>query len=454
MPKTETENLFAKVESDAFHQLTWRDRQTTNLFISPQVIGAGERLGPPGQGAVVDRPTILVFADEVPLAGFGHPGRYLLYDAKTAALYRDLPAQFPPFADNSRLEAFHRPVVDVGHSALVRLRPPFPCPIFVPDAERYAILFSGFSWTFNLNSLEFCYRTLVDKYGFRPEHIYVLHFDGTLASGMGGPVGVWPGDGTPYRIRITGKGTRAAFQSALNELKGKLRADDLLFIHTENEAGNDGQSYLLTVDFEAYPAADFAADLAGLPHFRSLLTLMASCFSGGFRDPILASSSARNTSVACATSATGSTATTADGNFSKFACDWISAQAGHDPYGAPLAFNPDTDGDGIIEAEEAFSYAYDLRSTIDVANFGESSEAGGDIALAQSYKFWQWWCLLVWPLLEPYYHQLPDPEFYAVLDRLIPPLRNLVVPAVDRLAREVSAEVKPRLEAILTNAFA
>jgi len=452
MTKAETV-ILSKIKSDAFHQLSWRERQGTNLYIHGHVLDSGARVGPSGFDLILDRPTILVFADEEPLSGFGHPCRYFLYDAGSAALYREVKAQFPPLANESQLSAFHRPIVNVANQALSRVRASLRCPLFVPDGQRYAILFSGLSWTFNLNSLEFCYRTLVDKYGFLPTNIYVLHFDGTLGSGMGGPVGVWPGDGTAFRIQITGKGTRAAFQAVLNELKGKLRIDDLLLIHTENEAGNDGQSFLVSYDFAKYSAADFAADLAGLPRFKSLLALMASCYSGGFRDLILANSPAKDTSVACSTSAVGFTATTNDGNFSKFACDWISAQAGHDPYGAPQAFNADGDGDGVIEAEEAFSYAHSLRSPLDLANFGESSEAGGDISLAQSYRFWRWWCLLIFPLLEPYYHRWPDPEFYAVANRLIPHLKELVIPVVDRVTHEVSEDLKPRLEALLTAAF-
>ena len=45
------------------------------------------------------------------------------------------------------------------------------------------------------------------------------------------------------------------------------------------------------------------------------------------------------------------------GNWDPFARDWIAAQAGHDAFGAWLAFDPDGDLDGSIKAEEAFGYA-------------------------------------------------------------------------------------------------
>lgn len=45
------------------------------------------------------------------------------------------------------------------------------------------------------------------------------------------------------------------------------------------------------------------------------------------------------------------------GNWDPIARDWIAAQAGHDAFGAWLAFDPDGDLDGSIKAEEAFGYA-------------------------------------------------------------------------------------------------
>ena len=99
----------------------------------------------------------------------------------------------------------------------------------------------------------------------------------------------------------------------------------------------------------------------------------------------------------------------------KFASDWLSAQVGHDPYGAPTAFDPDTNGNGVIEAEEAYGYAYAQRSQPDTPSFSESSEEGGTISLGQQYEWWGWWCWLLLPILEPYYLKLPEAEFSSTL---------------------------------------
>jgi hypothetical protein len=456
MENNEARSLFERVQSHAFSSLSWRQRQTSNLYVHRGTLAKGEHLGPREQKIVVDRPSILVFVDDQPLSDFGHPCRYLLYDAQTASLYREVHAQFPPFGTlNNKLTLFHGPVAIATQSNLFHIRPRLKCPVPIPDGERYAILFSGMAWMRNLNNIEFSYRMLVDRYGFKPANIYVHLFDGTVNT-MNGPGVTWPGDGSPFRVQVTGPGNRTALQGTLNLLKAKLRPADLVFLHTENEAGNDGQSWLASYpNWNTYHAADLAADLSSLGKYRALIALMASCYSGGFRDPILAGSTADATSVACATVPAGWTAVTPDGNFTKFGCDWIAAQIGHDPYGAALAQNPDTDGDGVIEAEEAFNYALSVRNLPDTPNFGESSEAGGDIALGQRHILLWWWCWLILPILERYYYppQPPDPEFFARLQRILPELRKLVMPTMSKVAAEIRQELTPKIEPVVAGVF-
>lgn len=458
-PKVENikvESHFERVQTHAFYALTWRERQTSNLYIHHGIVAKGEHLGPQQQKVFVDRPSILVFVDDQPLSDFGHPCRYLLYDAHTGSFYRKVEAQFPPFGlPSNKLSAFHEPFITAAQLTPFHVRPRLWCPVQVPDGERYAILFSGMAWMRNLNNLEFSYRMLIDRYGFKPANIYVHHYDGTVNT-MNGPGITWPGDGTAFRIQVSGQGTRAALQGTLNPLKAKLGPDDLVFLHTENEAGYDGQSWLAAYpSWNAYHAADLAADLGGLGKYRSLTALMASCYSGGFSGPILASSTADATSVACSTSPTGSAAVTPDGNFTKFGCDWISAQMGHDPYGAALASKPDTDGDGVIEADEAFNYAFSIRSLPDTPTYGESSEAGGDITLGRRYVLWWWWCWIILPILEKYYDQPqpPGPEFYAKVNQILPELQKLVVPTFDRAAAGVRKELVPKIEAVVARVF-
>jgi hypothetical protein len=340
-----------------------------------------------------------VFADDDPRANFGHACRYLLYDADTSEFQHESPARLPPYVTTKpdTLRPFHAPVRFVDTPTLFHVRPAFRCPVLVPSNSRYAILFAGVSGKAPLNDMEFLYRTLIDIYNFDPNNIYAFHFDGTFGS-WDGPVTTWPGDDTAYRIRLTGAGTRAASEGAVDDLKRRLRRDDLLVIHT-NQCG-DWDAKSRTACFYTYPSADpydaiaLATKLGELPRFGQPCVMMGQCSSGGFSSPIIAHSTADATSVACAAAEQNTAFPSLDGNCGRFAFDWIAAQAGHTPFGTALAFSADSDADGKIEAEEAFGYANAVRDPLDSPNFSESSEVGGDIALGQQYVVW-WWCPLL-----------------------------------------------------------
>jgi hypothetical protein len=318
-------------------------------------------------------------------------------------------------------------------------------------------MFSGMSGKQPLNDMEFLYRTLVDVYGYEPNNIYVLHYDGTLNSWDGVPT-AWPGDGTPYRIHVTGEGTRSGFEAVVDDLKRKLKRDDLLLIHANqcgSWAGQPGTADLNTYpNWDGYYAEDLATKLGQLPRFGKLMVMMSQCHSGGFSKPIITHSKAVATSVACAATEPNAAFLSADGNWDSFARDWIAAQAGHDPFGATLAFNPDADGDGAIEAEEAFDYALSVRNPWDSPNFSESSEAGGDIVLGKKYMWWRCWCWIIFPILEKYLKPMPtDPEFYAKIDEVIPELYKLIAPVLDQTGVRMRKELTPKVEAAVRAAL-
>lgn len=306
----------------------------------------------------------------------------------------------------------------------------------------------------HLNDLEFAYRMLIDRYGFDPKHIYVLNYDGTKNT-QDGPATVWPGDGTAYRIKVTGQGNRAAFQAAFNDLKGKMKAKDLLFIHTNNHGDNSGgQSFLCEYpSWGTYWANDFCSDMKVLPKFKSLIVMMEQCNSGGFNAPVLAASPATDTSIASAAIASQSSYASPDLNWDSFARDWIAAEIGHNPNGSALAHNADTDFDGAIEAEEAFNYALSVQNPYDSPNYNESSEAGGDITLAQKYRLAWLWCRLILPPLAKYYPPIPDPEFFQKVQELTPALQQLVVARLDSAVADLEKELGPKIDSIVGGGF-
>ncbi len=458
MPTLKRSEVFERVQRHAFEQLEWNRRQATNLYLDSKAYESGAQIGPPREHLTLDRPSLLVFSDDEPGANFAHDCRYLLYDTKTGEHYRTHHAQFPPWlqAPPKTLKPFHEPVRFIDNPIIFHPFPYFLCPILLPDGARYAILFAGMSNKRHLNDMEFLYRTLIDRYSFDPNNIYALSYDGTLNT-QDGVQTTWPGDGTAYRIQITGDGTQSSLENAIDAVKGRLKSRDMLLIHTNNHGGYDGTpgtANLCTYpSWNGYYASDFANKIGTLPHFRKLIVMMEQCHAGGFNAPILAHSTADSTSVASAAIEPNNSYVSADGNWDPFARDWISAQAGNDPFGGALAFNPDGDGNGIIEAEEAFGYANAVKDPLDTPNFSESSEAGGDIALGQDFRiWWSWWCIILEEILVKYYIKLPPEEYHAKLRKVQPELTRLAVD-LNKTSSELREEYKEKLQRVITSSF-
>lgn len=448
-----TRDLFERIQIDAVSELSYSQSRSSNLHILREVVKKGVEVLAYKQRIPVERDTILVFADDAPLFNWGHPCRYLLYDARSGEKHAEVSAQFPPYMINTpeNFKPFHQPVSFIPQKGLWVQRPPLTCPIRFPVGERYAILFAGAANNRHTNDLEFLYRTLRCNYGFRDDHIYSLNYDGTI-NYNGGPATTWPGDHTHYQMPVKGKGTKADLDAVLDELKTRLKPADLLLIHTNNHGGNDGpgKSYLVTYSGPEYYAADFANKLAELPKYDTLMVMMEQCFAGGFNAPILAKSTASKTTVASAAIETQSSIGGAD--FDPFARDWVASMAGHTPYGTALAFNPDTDGNGKIYAEEAFGYADAVHDPFDTPNYSETSEAAGDTFLGQRYITLWWYCPLVTKYLEPHYLGMPAPEFYDKVNvRLEPALRKIeqqLDKSSSALRNEVESQVKGMIEEV------
>jgi len=466
MADQDNDRVLGRVRAHAFNSLPFDKRETTNLHLDERIYKEGEKIGPEFQKIVAKKPSILVFADHEPRANFGHECSYMLYDAKTGTFDRKVSARFPPVSD-ARLpktfKPFHEPVAFVDSPIRFHWYPPiWRCPVIVRDGARYALLYSGMSNKRHLNDMEFLYRVLIDVYAFDPKNIYVLNYDGTLNT-QDGVQTHWPGDGTAYRIHVTGQGNQAGFEAAIDTLKTKMGARDTLLIHCNNHGDYDtpdggatwvpGTSFLCTYpSWGTYHNVDFCNKLAELPKFRQLIVMLEQCHAGGFNAPILAKSTAAATSVASAATEFQNSYVSSDGNWDPFARDWIAAQAGHDPFGGALAFNPDSDGDGKIEAEEAYGYANAVKIALDSPNFSESSEAGGDIALGQQYRVWWWWCFILYEALEKYRIKLPPVEYYERLNRIQPEFAKLTS-SLDKVSDQLQSEMKAKVEALVGSAF-
>lgn len=193
---------------------------------------------------------------------------------------------------------------------------------------------------------------------------------------------LWPGDGTPYRMPVTGPGTRAGVQAALATVAARIHEGDLLFIHTNNHGAGpgDGVNDFCLCAFApggwgAYFVNDFVADLRTLPTFDTLVIMMEQCRSGGFVAPVLVNPPAHRTHICTAVQPPDYSLGGA--NFDPFAEDWIAGIAGHYPDGTGLTQAADTNVDGRVSVAEAFSYADAVHHPGDSPMFGESVPATG-----------------------------------------------------------------------------
>jgi hypothetical protein len=434
---------FERVQNEARRRMSWRESRESNLYIQREVLRKGAVIEAQHQKIRLRQDTVMVFADDAPLYNWGHPCRYMLYEAENGELYQEVAARF------------HRAVVWPAEELLWPVIPALRFVLVVPKGDRYAVLFSGASNNRHVNDLEFLYRTLIDVYNFAADHIYVLNYDGSINySGGPHPVGNWPGDNTPYRMPVNGRGTKSDLEGVFNDLKTRLHRDDLLLIHTNNHGGHDGtESYLCTSSGASYKASDFAAKLGELPKFRCLVAMLEQCHAGGFNSPIIAQSPATNTSVASA--CTEYAGSIGGASFDPFARDWIAAVNDADPYGAALAFDPDTDGSGKVSAWEAFHYADAVHHPYDTPVYDASPTAAGSCHLGQ---LWRWLCfpwrrLILSERLEHYLEVVPAPKLYEKVYKELVPRLTEFDEELEASSRDLEKEMGPRLEELIKEAL-
>ncbi len=430
--------ILRAIQDGTFRGLSAKRRASTNLYILEEIQPANSILKARHQAIPINRPTVVVFVDDEPMANWSHDCRYLLHSADGGKLYQEVKAGFPPYLVNppNTFKAFHMPVV--AQNPLRRIWTPgrdVIVPLRIRKGTRYAILFSGASNNRHVNDLEFLYRQLVDRFYFNEHNIIVLNYDGTINYfGEPKPVTSWPGDGTAYTMSVHGAGTKQALEDAIDELKPKLKQDDLLLIHTNNHGGHNGtESYLCTYSGPDYTASDFAKKLGELPAFADLIVMMEQCHSGGFNDAVIESSTAERTTFAAA--CTEGKSSSGGNDFDPFARDWIAAFAGADPYGAALVSDSDYDNSNKISSREAFAYADDVHHSYDSPVYSTYGTDAGDQTLHQKWRYLFMYNKLMLVELRLLRDVLPDPIQYRQV------IKTKVLPALTELDDKLA--VKP-----------
>lgn len=359
------------------------DPNSLNIHVYHEPIGSDEDIllfGGRKQKSGLDADAFLVLADVNPLHNWGHPVKHLYYYAESGEFSHSTNEIFPHieyFTNPESHVPLHTPMrhsrnKTVGDNAA----PAPPAPQVESNSEfagrHYALLFSGCSNKRHVDDLEFLYRTLIDKYSFDPKNITVLNHDGSLNYYSQVPwnnpenetadtvtdVGNWPGDNTPYRMKVNGPGTKEALQKALADIVAPLGPDDFLLLHTNNHGGGtpDGwnEDFLCCYPLgDPYYPEDYAADLKKLPSFKTFVVMMEQCYSGAFAQPTIDNSPAKQTVFT--SPVTGLQSSCGGPDYDPFAENWISALASHTPSGNAVSAN----GNSL---KDAFDYASQLAN--------------------------------------------------------------------------------------------
>lgn len=368
------DQLLEHIKETAKKQVMGQDVIFTNLYLEKTRLKPGDIIYSGVDEIRIDRETIFVFADDEPLSNWGHPCRFQLFDTNTRDMYKEVNARFPPYLFHipETYESFYSPVSFPAD----KLKTPdetVRVPVSTTDSlgeDNYSILFSGGSEKRHVNDLEYIYRKLTKHFGFSPDKIYVLNYDGTTAySTPYSPDDYYPYPPNRYSMPVNAKGTRSELDSVIDELKGRLKSNDKLFLHTNNhglgherevEPGKEPEESSLCLytpkvgTLSLYYASDLASKLAELPKFQKLVVMMEQCHSGGFSDLILKNSPAAQT---CFSSAAQFNKTSAAGiNFNPFSSAWAEGIT-IDHYGY------DNDSIRIATVNEALNHAKEISKT-------------------------------------------------------------------------------------------
>jgi len=331
------------------------------------------------------------FVDDCPFANWVHPCRYIFVNATNGnyqLIYSELPPEHFYFTP---LSLFTRPTpVSYDNGAIET-----PMVKTVQDNPHlFAVLICGSEGASEYrfkNDVSAVYSTLTNVYGYPKSNIYVLYNTGSSLFGND-----LDGDGDPD---INYDARKETITNVFNELSGKsndypeipeLDVDDQLFIFVDDHGGrNNGISYF-TTPTGVYYDTTMAKDLEQVK-CAQMAVLMQPCKSGGFpvrlTDYVNYNVQCKNRSVHSSSNnewSWGENIITHN-NYCEFTYYWVAAVRGYYP-GNPIDhyntnpwdnsyqtgtnpfpnypghnsyhdFDPDLNGDGYIQMEEAFNYA-------------------------------------------------------------------------------------------------
>ena len=261
-----------------------------------------------------------------------------------------------------------------------------------PTGENYAILLSGGydqsnNWSRYYGDIYWILTCLKNDYGYTNDHIFVAMSDGTnpavdqhAASGYINSDPDIDQDGeqeTNYQA-TTNDGYSPGFTSLVNTLAGITTSDDNLFLFVTDHGGGSGSSsYINLWSGQTLSYQTLKSQLDSIPH-STLGACNETCYSGGL---ILAYTGAENVALATACTAYQNSWARAGHpyDYDEFTFWWTGAMHGTTAEGHDCTA-ADTDEDGYVDYQEAFTWAYDHDQQIsqETPQWYENPDGFGD----------------------------------------------------------------------------
>ena len=318
----------------------------------------------------------MFFVDEIPLANWGHPCRYIFVDARhhVSVVKDDMPLSITDISEMKKWHVINVPNVSSDYNpSLITPERSASTRAQVSSASMehyYAVILSGganaiSNYSRYWNNSAYIYEVLAHQYGYDPSKVFVLMSDGknpALDQNIT-PIGtpIYSLDDFIYTSSnpdLDGDGiddvdyaaTGANVRSVFSQLASQLTNEDHLFVYTTDHGYFDktrNESALYLWNEEKFYASDFAQMVKAI-NAKSINIVMGQCYSGGFIEYFTSST---NVCISTACRKDETSYSMPNGVYDEYLYYWTSSH-----YNSTA----DSNGDGYLTAEESHSYAKKL----------------------------------------------------------------------------------------------
>jgi hypothetical protein len=403
-----------------------REFATKSLHVLESPLKAGTTLVIGPNKYQVPKNSFLVVIDEAPGAYWTHPVRYELHGVEkgdVTVIQEKYPLQEPDL--EAKLVPLHIPDLphlkqergeDFFELAQIKLGK-LEAALFATSyglsrpcvANRHALFVAGMDNMVDFhNDFVNMRNILTERYGYDPANIVIVM-----------------GDGTGYPdLPVDYPGTVAGLDAALDSYAAggarELGANDHLFLYTFNHGDWDGTnaSLCMSPSWANYYDYQLLAKLNNI-HCDDLIVAMNQCHSGGFVPEVLSTTGPSRVAIMTACREDQSAHPAATGSHGYFSVVLCAALNWAFPPGIPPGFpgfvagtitTQDSNGDGMVSAEEAWHYVHDMMyaNHSPTINGYETPQWGESPAGAGISRFWGLPKIVVEDSPSPYWWESQD----------------------------------------------